>query len=145
MNYRSIFYYFIVTKNLTFLYSCFAVLSPPTKLELILAGKAKEKQSLRAGTYILGDGLVNGYPHWLQTGDGSQEAIWFSKVGSAWLVNKKSRLGTDYGGISGPNGIDSYPNEIKQGWEYGDGTNWHEVPSSDVIFKAFDSNPKAVK
>ena len=103
---------------------------------MTLAGKAKEGHSGFKGSYILRETLVNGYPCWLKTGHGSQEAIWFSKVGSAWLVNKKSRLGTDYGGISGPNGIDSYPNEIKQGWEYGDGTNWHEVPSSDVIFKA---------
>ena len=78
MNYRSIFYYFIVTKNLTFLYSCFAVLSPPTKLELILAGKAKKGQWTRPGTYILSDSLVNGFSHWLKT-DGSQ-AIWMGLV-----------------------------------------------------------------
>ena len=59
-----------VPKNLNFLYSCFAGLPPPTIL--ILTGKGKEIQSSRAGTFVLGDGLVNGHPHWLKTNDGSQ-------------------------------------------------------------------------
>ena len=104
-------------------------------LELTLAGKAKEEQSwVTSGTFNLADGLVNGYPHWLKT-DGSQ-AIWFDKVTSSWFVGSKSNLGTKTGGISGPDGKDSYPNEIKQGWRYGDGTNWHDTGSNDVIFKS---------
>ena len=110
---------------------------PPTKLELTLAGKAKEEQSSREGFYVLRDSLVNGYPYWLKTGNGSQ-AIWFEKVSSAWLVGLQVYLGTN----AGPKGKDSYPNEIKQGWQYGDGTNWHEVPSSDVIFKAIGTISK---
>ena len=109
---------------------------PTTKLELTLAGKAKEEQSKygREGTYILGDDLVNGYPHWMKT-NGSQ-AIWFDKVCSVWLVGDKEDLGTNTGGILGPDGKDSYPNEIKQVWRYGDGTNWHDTGSNDVIFKS---------
>ena len=100
-----------------------------------MAGKAKEEQSLREGTYILSDSLVNGYPHWLKT-DGSQ-AIWFDKVSSGWLVYKKGFLGSKYGGIGGPKGKDSYPNEIKQGWKYGDSTVGGPVDAGpdDVIFK----------
>ena len=109
-----------------------------------MPGKAKEEQGGgwdgRDGTYILADGLVNGYPHWLlKTGDGSQ-AIWFNKVTSSWFVGPKKDLGTNTGGISGPNGKDSYPNEIKQGWRYGDlvqGTpTFLDLGPNDVIFKA---------
>ena len=138
MNDGTIFYFVVIVKSIktnTFLYLCFAVLPPPTNLELTLAGKAKEKQSSRAGTYILGDSLVNGYPHWLLETDGSQ-AIWFNTVGSSWLVAPKNYLGTNSGLIAGPKGKDSYPNEIKQGWQYGDGTNWHDAGPNDVIFKA---------
>ena len=100
-----------------------------------MAGKAKEEQSKygREGTYTLSIGLENGYPHWLKT-DGSQ-AIWFNKV-TSWVVYDKSRLGDDVGGIFGPHGKDSYPNEIKQEWRYYDGTNWQDAGSNDIIFKA---------
>ena len=98
-----------------------------------MARKAKEKQSARAGTYILADGLVNGYPHWLMT-DGSQ-AIGFNKASSSWLVYKKEDLGTKTGYISGPRGKDSYPNEIKQGWRYATPA-WQDAGPNDVIFKA---------
>ena len=137
MNCITIFYFVeivkVTSKNLTF-YSCFAVLPPPTKLELTLAGKAKKVKSRFGyeGTYILGDGLVNGYPHWLKT-DGS-DAIWFGKVNSSWLVGPKEKLGTDIGGIQGPKGKDSYPNEIKQGWTFTPG--WQDAGPNDVIFKA---------
>ena len=114
---------------------CFAVLPPPTKLELTLAVKAKEKHPSKAGSYILANGLVNGYPHWLKN-DRSQ-AIWFNKVGSDWLVGPKEKLGTKYGGISGPYGKDSYPNEIKHGWRYSVPNDaWNDASPNDVIFKA---------
>ena len=106
---------------------------PPTKLELTLAGKAKEEQSSKAGTYILSDGLVNGYPHWLKKGDGSQ-AIWFDKVISAWMVGDKKDLGISHGGIHGPYGKDSYPNEIKHGWRYWD-NGFQDAGPNDVMFK----------
>ena len=99
-----------------------------------MAGKAQEEQYGRAGTYILADGLVNGYPHWLKT-DGSQ-VIWLDKVSSAWFVASKKNLGTNIGGISGPDGKDSYPNEIKQGWKYWDGELFNDAPGSDIIFNA---------
>ena len=133
----TIFYFVVIvkvaSKNLTLLYS-FAVLPPPTKLELTLAGKAKEKQWTSPGTYILNDSLVNGYPHWLKT-DGNR-AIWFNKVTSSWLVGSKSNLGTKRGGISGPDGKDSYPNEIKQGWRYSD-NGFKDSGPNDVIFGTF--------
>ena len=124
-----------VTNNLTFLYSYFAVLPPPTKLELTLAGKAKEQQWEREGTYILVDSLVNGYPNWLKS-DGSQ-AIWFNKVTSSWFVDYKEYLGSNTGGIGGPKGKESYPNEIKQGWEYANESSAsQDAGPNDVIFKS---------
>ena len=106
---------------------------PPTKLELTLAEKAKEIQLSREGTYILSDSLVNGYPYWLKTGDGSQ-TIWFAKNNFAWLVGTINNLGTNTGGIGGPKGNDSYPNEIKQGWRFT--PDWQDAGPNDVIFKA---------
>ena len=103
-----------------------------------MAGKAKEEQWTRPGTYILSDGLVNGYPYWLKTGDGSQ-AIWFDKVGSNWKVGTKENLGTNTGGIVGPKGKDSYPNEIKQGWRYADNGGVVDASPNDVIFKAIST------
>ena len=140
MNGRTVFHFVENTKNLTFLYSCFAVLPPPTKLELTLAGKVKEEQSKYGrewwleGTYILADSLVNGYPQWLKI-DGSQ-AIWFDKVSSSWFIGPKSSLGKNEGGIGGPKGKDSYPNEIKQGWTYAVKGVLVDASSNDVIFKA---------
>jgi len=113
------------------------VLPPPSKLELTLAGKAKEKQGRWVeGTYTLANGLVNGYPHWLKL-DGSQ-AIWFDKNGSLWLVSTKEKLGTKTGAIFGPHGKDSYPNEIKQGWKYAENGVFVDAGPNDVIFKAID-------
>ena len=108
-------------------------------MELTLAGKAKEIQGRWVeGTYILSGGLVNGYPRWLKT-DGSL-AIWFDKVN--WKVGTKDNLGTRTGGIGGPAGKDSYPNEIKQGWKYYNGTNWADAGPNDVIFKAIGTISK---
>ena len=138
MNHRNIYYSFeivkVTSKTPTFLYSCFAVLPPPTKLELTLAGKAKEVKSRHGyeGIYKLSDALVNGYPHWLKI-DGSQ-AIWFDKVNSNWKVYVKEYLGTNSGAIAGPAGKDAYPNEIKQGWRFAPG--WQDAGPNDVIFKA---------
>ena len=120
--------------NYQIIFSYFAVLPPSTKLELTLAGKAKEEQSKhgRQGTYILGEGQVNGYPHWLKT-DGSQ-AIWFDKISSLWIVGPdNTKRG---GGINGPCGKDSYPNEIKQGWRYAENGVFVDAGPHDVIFKA---------
>ena len=103
-------------------------------MKLTLAGKVKDEQLERAGTYILSDGLVNGYPHWLLKTDGSQ-VIWFHKDISSWCVTPKEYLGSSAGFIAGPRGKDSYPNEIKQGWEYCD-NGWHDAGPNDVIFKA---------
>ena len=100
-----------------------------------MAGKAKEEQSSREGFYILADGLVNDYPYWLKTGDGRQ-AIWFDKVASNWKVSDKKYLGSNTGAIAGPKGKDSYPNEVKQGWEYSDNGVFVDAGPNDVIFKA---------
>ena len=114
----------------------FSVLSPPTKLELTLGGKAKEERFTSPGIYILGNSLVNGYPHWLKADE--SQAIWFSKAASSWSVDRKENLGTDVGGIQGPKGKDSYPNEIKQRWRYADPDlePWQDAGPDDVIFKA---------
>ena len=85
----------------------------------------------------MSDGLVNGYPHWLKS-DGS-DAIWFDKVGSSWLVGTKEVLGTNTGGIGGPYGKDSYPNEIKQGWRYWH-NGWQNAGPNNVMFIAISAH-----
>ena len=82
----------------------------------------------------MGNSLVNGYPHWLKADE--SQAIWFSKAASSWSVDRKENLGTNVGGIQGPKGKDSYPNEIKQGWRYADLEPWQDAGPNDVIFKA---------
>ena len=106
---------------------------------MTLAGKAKEEQGrwfegTYHSAYILADGLINGYPHWLKT-DGSQ-AIWFDKVNSNWKIGTKDNLGSITGFIAGPNGKDTYPNQIKQGWQYADNGVFVDAGSNDVIFKS---------
>ena len=64
------------------------------------------------------------------------QAIWFNKVTSSWFVFPKEFLGTNTGGIAGPNGKDSYPNEIKQGWKYAENGVFVDAGPNDVIFKA---------
>ena len=112
----------------------FSVVPPPTKLTLTLAGKAKEEQSKYEieGSYTLADNLVNGYPHWLKN-EGSQ-AIWFDKLSSAWVVHNMSTLGHSFGGIAGPKGKDTNPNEITYGWRYWD-NGLQDAPYSDIVFK----------
>ena len=120
---------------MSFLSIHIAVFPQPKKLDLILAGKAKEKQSSIAGNYILANGDVNGYPNWLKT-DGIH-AIWFEKENSIWMVGLKSNLGMDDGEIIGPAGKDSSPNEISQGWSYsiGEDDPWADAAHLEIIFK----------
>ena len=99
-----------------------------------MAGKAKEDQSWRAGSYVLANGLVNGYPHWLKLDE--SQAIWFNKVSSSWAVAPKSLLGKNNAGIKGPNGKDDYLQEIESGWQYGKDDTHLDAGPNDVIFKA---------
>ena len=59
---------------------------------------------------------MNSYPYWKQS-DG-ENAIWFNKVVSTWLVGPETYLGEDNGGISGPFGDDTWPHLIFTGWQY---------------------------
>ena len=98
-----------------------------------MAGEAKEEQSPNAGNYSLGSGLINQYPHWLKT-DGSR-AIWLNKVSNSWFVGLKANLGKNHGGIAGPPGTDSFPNEIEQGWRFWQNGGFKVAYRSFVIFK----------
>ena len=57
-------------------------------------------------------------------------------MSSSWFVGDKADLGENLGGIAGPQGKDSYPNEIKQGWQFDDNGAWKDASfPNDVIFK----------
>ena len=68
------------------------------------------------GTYHLQDSKLNFYPYWAH--DDGEQAIWFSKEVSTWVIGHKSDLGSDNGGIVAPFGEDKWPNNIFRGWKY---------------------------
>lgn len=104
---------------------------PPIIIELVLDGKAKEKQSGRAGIYKLNPGNVNGFPHWLQ--ENGTNAIWFSHTYSDWRIGPKTNLGTTIAGISGLDRSFSYPTKIDKWYYYGNGT-WTLTDQNEIKF-----------
>ena len=65
------------------------------------------------GVYILAPDKVNRHRYWYSKS--GYYAIWWSNEGS-WLVGLYSNLGTSNGGIQGPNGRDSWPNQLSANW-----------------------------
>ena len=56
-----------------------------------LKGGAKDAQSSKAGSYILGPKLVHGKSHWLQ--DPGKNAIWYYK--DHWNIGDRRYIGRD--------------------------------------------------
>ena len=96
-------------------------------------GKVNEAQSSKAGTYILGQGPINNYPHWLNAD--KNQALWFDKIISNWKFGSIDGLGQNVNGIASLRGRDSYPNKIKD-WYYYDGNSWPKADSSEITIKA---------
>ena len=127
---------FLVFLILSVNYVFISVQPPPLELEIVLKGKAYEKQSGREGKYLLADRDVNGYPYWVQE-DGSKNAIWLDKVDVNWKIASSSSLGSTNYGIKGQSGKDSYPNMITDNWIYYDGDNdeTYNATSSEIIIR----------
>ena len=114
-------------------------LPPPNMLQLGLSGKSEDSQESKPGIYLLESRLVNGYPVWIQK-EGSN-AIWFNKHSSGWIVGSESKVGNDFGGIKGPSGIDDYPSQIQDGFEYYHDGGWHSAATStDIVFRNISIN-----
>ena len=63
----------------------------PLNLVVKLKGGAKDAQSSKAGSYILGPKLVHGKSHWLQ--DPGKNAIWYYK--DHWNIGDRRYIGRD--------------------------------------------------
>ena len=101
---------------------------PPRKLKLILNGEAKIKQSNRGGTYTLQLTPVNGNPWWKK----GMFDIWFDERNAKWRFGDDEDLGTNIGGVSGPFGIDQWPNDISSGWKYYS-NGWHQAGNEIIV------------
>ena len=69
-----------------------------SRIRVTLNGVAKEKQGIKAGTYLKASGLINNRSHWLQI-DGDQ-ALWYSIIDNRWNIGFSSDLGSNIGGIT---------------------------------------------
>ena len=106
---------------------------PPQKLELILYGNAKAQQTSREGIYVLSNETFNDHPVWVSQTE--NRSIRFEKEwGNCWHVGKKENHGTRYGGLIGPRNNDLFPQEIKNGWRYQDGSGLSYTNPGDVVF-----------
>ena len=105
---------------------------PMIKLKIVLSGEAKKKKSGYVGTYTLQSTPVNGNPWW-KKGVFEKEAIWFVEKNGNWMIGNIEDLGKGTGGLSGPFGVDEWPNDITSGWQYAS-NGWHEA-GNDILFE----------
>ena len=108
----------------------FAALPVPPMMELVLDGYVKEKHSFRQGNYTLAEGLVNGFPYWIQQ-DG-KNAIW-SLWSSYWMFGYKKDLGNPFGSIFVQMDPIVWPTQILDGFKYTPG--WQSASLNEVVLK----------
>ena len=99
-------------------------------MKLSISGEAQQHQSGKGGTYFLQEDKINHKPFWIHQSGG--KAIWWSTT-EQWIVGNFESLGSSRGGIKGPSNNDSPPNQITNGWQYWDRTNW--LDTNDVHFE----------
>ena len=113
--------------------SLFTALPPPSSIQLILDGDAREVHFETQGNYTIVQELINGFPYWVH--QNGEQAIWFGPTSyPSWIVGPETNLG-NYGYIFGPYGVDVWPTQIINGYVYWDGSSWQYPSSSDLIFK----------
>merc|ERR1712018_517668 len=81
----------------------------------VISGEARNNQAKLGGMYILAPDNVNRNRYWYSKS--GYYAIWWSN-GGHWMVGLYSTLGTSNGGIQGPTGRESWPNQIPTNWKY---------------------------
>ena len=99
-------------------------------MKLFIGGEAQKHQDLKGGTYFLQEDKINNKPFWIH--QSGYKAIWWSP-NDYWNIGGFSNLGKTQTGIYGPKNNESPPNQIKNGWQYCDGTNFHDT--NDVHFE----------
>ena len=104
-------------------------------MKLSNSGEAQKHRGDNGGIYFLQTDTRNKKPYWVHKSGG--KAIWWANNGF-WLVGNFENLGKGLGGIKGPSNNDSLPNQITNGWQYVNVTNWHDtngVRFEDWTFK----------
>ena len=102
-------------------------------MKLSLSGEAQENQGGKGGTYFLQEDKTNNKPFWIH--QSGYRAIWWNDY---WMVGNFEDLGKDLGSIKYPSNNESPPNQVTNGWQFYDGTNWLEtngVHFEDWTFK----------
>ena len=102
-----------------------------TNLVVKLKGGAKDAQSSRAGTYILGPNMIRGKPHWIQ--NPGTNAIWYYK--GNWNIADHRYLGSNQAFIYSPEDV-AGPQEAKA-WRY---YNRKWIISKDIFVEGTKTN-----
>ena len=108
----------------------FAALPVPSKIKLVLDGDVLEEHSKRQGNFTLAEGLVNGFPYWIQQ-DG-KNAIW-SFWSSYWMVGHIDNLGKTIGFIAVQFDSKVWPTQILDGYLYSTSV-WQSASINEVLF-----------
>ena len=100
-------------------------------MKLSFSGEADKHQGADGGTYLLQEDKINNKLYWIH--QSGYTAIWWDNNFNEWTVGEFEDLGSSRGGIKGPSNNDSPPNQITNGWQYWDRTNW--LDTNDVHFE----------
>ena len=105
-----------------------------------LQEEAKKHQGDSIGVYTLQPELVNGYPTWKQLS--LRNSIWIDTSNGKWSIGFTSNLGSNTGGIAGPDIEDDWPQNLS-GWKYGDySKNCFVYAGSDVVIEDYSKGIK---
>ena len=104
-------------------------------MKLTLSEETKYQNSV-AGTYFLQEYMTNNKQIWIH--QSGAKAIWWDKDFNNWIIGNFENLGKNVGCIISPSNNESPPNQVTNGWQFYDGTNWLEtngVHFEDWTFK----------
>ena len=99
-------------------------------MKLSISGEAQKHQGAIGGAYFLQENKTNNKCYWIHQSGGL--AIWWNP-NDYWMVGNFEDLGKDMGGIKGPSNSDNPPNQITNGWQHVNGTNW--LDTNGVLFE----------
>ena len=118
------------TESTKLYYGLYLITGP--KLTVELKGEAKDAQSSRAGTYVLGPNTVNGKSHWLQVS--GKNAIWYETEFRNWAIGLQDNIGSKKAYIYTPEDVTG-PQEAKE-WKYYNDAKWFK--SDDILVDTFE-------
>merc|ERR1712012_387401 len=98
------------------------------KLQVDLKNDVLSKQGNSQGNYEKHQ-IVNGRRSWKT----ATKAIWFIPEYNTWAIGNLESIGTKYRGIRSKADFGDKIDDPSNGWDYYSGTEWHTIPSSDII------------